>query len=356
MSIILDVAIGIVFLYLLLALIATTTQELIATVLRLRAKNLYDAIAGMLKGEIAQGGVQKPIVEALYQHPLIKNLYREEPRFVDGVLVNKSALPSYIPSKTFAIALLDVLRGDSSASKAIGAREVLLQAASTVDRIEHNDELKRVLTLVIGNAQVLADKVDAEATRVSSGIETWFNDRMARASGWYKRRAQWIALTISFVITASFNADTFHVAGSLWRDGALRESIAAAAQAYASEREGSPPDARSATPPAAARFAAASESDSEASADDVLTDAERLRKDIKRVRDASFPIGWDRELPSPLEQPGRSALLLIGWIVTALAVSLGSNFWFDVLNKALQLRGGGPRVSAATGRVEKDDS
>lgn len=45
-------------------------------------------------------------------------------------------------------------------------------------------------------------------------------------------------------------------------------------------------------------------------------------------------------------------LLVVGWILTALAVSLGSNFWFDVLGKALQLRGSGPKVDVSSGEVE----
>jgi hypothetical protein len=34
-------------------------------------------------------------------------------------------------------------------------------------------------------------------------------------------------------------------------------------------------------------------------------------------------------------------------------VSLGAGFWFDVLNKALNIRGGGAKVSSVTGAVEK---
>jgi len=42
--------------------------------------------------------------------------------------------------------------------------------------------------------------------------------------------------------------------------------------------------------------------------------------------------------------------------LTALAVSLGSGFWFDILSKVLQLRGSGKKVSPVTGRVESSDS
>jgi hypothetical protein len=56
MSIVVDVAIGVVFLYLLLALLVTTVQEFLASVLRMRSTNLYNAIEGMLKGSVAGAG------------------------------------------------------------------------------------------------------------------------------------------------------------------------------------------------------------------------------------------------------------------------------------------------------------
>ena len=31
----------------------------------------------------------------------------------------------------------------------------------------------------------------------------------------------------------------------------------------------------------------------------------------------------------------------LGWLITALAISLGSPFWFDILNKLVKVRGSG---------------
>jgi hypothetical protein len=62
-----------------------------------------------------------------------------------------------------------------------------------------------------------------------------------------------------------------------------------------------------------------------------------------------LPIGWHGYTAS-----GADLLLIpLGWIVTGLAVSLGSGFWFGLLGKALQLRGTGPKVSAKSGEVEE---
>ncbi|MEO8630927.1 MAG: hypothetical protein ABI612_22940 [Betaproteobacteria bacterium] len=37
---------------------------------------------------------------------------------------------------------------------------------------------------------------------------------------------------------------------------------------------------------------------------------------------------------------------IIGWLITGLAVTLGALFWFDLLNKLVNLRGSGPKPAA----------
>jgi len=51
----------------------------------------------------------------------------------------------------------------------------------------------------------------------------------------------------------------------------------------------------------------------------------------------------------PSEENSNAAwfLKLVGWLITALAVSLGGPFWFDLLNRLVDLRGAGPRPASA---------
>jgi hypothetical protein len=375
MSTVLDVAIGVVFLYLLLALLATTVQEMFASVLGLRAANLYNAIESMLKGSFrlpgpdgqsdasaSNAGKAEPsldLVTQLYHHPLIKNLVQDPAKLAEQVKTRalswtaKRRLPSYIPSKTFALALLDTLRGPGGVG--LSATELVTRAHETIDRIGDED-LKRSLSLFVEKTATKAEDLEAQAERIVDGIEGWFNDRMARASGWYKRRAQVWSVAIAAVVVVLFNADSIHVSTRLWHDRALRDSLVASAEAYRLRAD----EPRSEKEPSA-----------------------ELIEQRDAIRDASFPIGWswsamlnrgdlahpgpaglcarvesDQKLPPAAREhcwdpsTGDYALLLAGWLITALAVSLGSNFWFDVLGKALQLRGSGPKVSVATGEVE----
>jgi hypothetical protein len=361
-TIALDVAIGMVFLYLLLALIVTTVQELFASLFRWRAKHLYDAIAGMLAGTDDTKNSKRPLHE-LFEHPLIRNL-ADEALKLDAKgkpSLRGIGLPSYIPSQTFALALIDVLRGEQGATSVLGASRVLADAATAIQTLPANSQARKGLELLLNDAKAVGTTVDEQAKLVSQRIETWFNDRMARASGWYKRKAQAWSLAIAFFVTLTANADTIHVVNRLWSDAALRTAVATSAQTFvASQPAPKPAD------PAASSDAAA----------DTHALTEQALRQARDLESSYLPVGWKWELKSESFLPcvrlepaviGVSAngpigcwqpswrdyaLLLAGWIVTALAVSLGAAFWFDVLSKALQLRGSGPRVSEADGKVE----
>ena len=299
MSTALDVGIGLIFLYLLLALLVTTLQELGASVLSLRAKQLYEAIEGMLKD-----GKSSPLVQKLYQHPLVANLAQEEFKLVKGKLPTfGDGLPSYIPSKTFAIALLDILKGEA-VSKVTGADTGLASARELVSKLQP-PKLKKIFELLLDETERIEQDVDKQAAVFSEQIEGWFNDRMTRASGWYKRQSQVISLCLGIAAAVACNANSFKVADKLWHDASLRAAVVASAQAYHDTSVGS-------------------------------------------LASSSLPLGWHGHCAS-----GWDLLLIpLGWLTTGLAVSLGSGFWFDLLSKAFQLRGTGEKVSAASGKVE----
>jgi hypothetical protein len=191
---------------------------------------------------------------------------------------------------------------------------------------------------------LVADRVDQEGNLIATGIETWFNDHMSRASGWYKRRAQTIALVLAGVLAVGANANSIHVVTTLWNNGALRDSIVAQAQTFAAAQTQPQPT------PVPSTSASAPPATSPAPPLDSKQLATSLSNDVSALRAADFPIGWvgDQNRPNWLSP--------FGWLLTALAVSLGAGFWFDVLSKALQLRGTGPKISAATGRTSNDDS
>ncbi|MGL6282594.1 MAG: hypothetical protein ACRC2J_09335, partial [Microcoleaceae cyanobacterium] len=131
--IIFEILIGLTFIYLILSLLASEIQELIATLLQWRASHLKKSIESLIAGEtdLSRDTEQLEKVRKLsnlvYQNPLIKNLNYQAEGPVEkffrtivhsiGNIFKKSEVrknifgiestaPSYIPAKTFAISIM----------------------------------------------------------------------------------------------------------------------------------------------------------------------------------------------------------------------------------------------------------
>ena len=92
-SSILDVAIGLILMYLIVSLFCSVIQEWIARLFSWRAANLHDAILHMLGGT---KGEPTDAAKAVLEHPLVKLLPASAPQ---------GEKPSYISANNFALAL-----------------------------------------------------------------------------------------------------------------------------------------------------------------------------------------------------------------------------------------------------------
>src|SRR5688572_1978588 len=106
-----EITIGLVLVYLLVSLICSAVSELIAAILRLRARNLVAGIRTMLTGT-STGGSANDWAGQVLTHPLVSGLYDgERPWFAKSrwrwlyLIFRPGVGPSYIPSQTFAVAL-----------------------------------------------------------------------------------------------------------------------------------------------------------------------------------------------------------------------------------------------------------
>jgi len=97
-SSVIDVAIGLVFVFLLLSLIASSAKEGLESFFKRRARDLEKGIQELIGGDGDQ------FIASLYDHGLINSL------FTGSYATAKKTgdLPSYIPSKNFALALMDL--------------------------------------------------------------------------------------------------------------------------------------------------------------------------------------------------------------------------------------------------------
>jgi hypothetical protein len=194
---ILEVAIGIVFVYLLLSLLCTTINEQVITrILALRARTLEDGIKNML----AHPQMGDALVQQVYDNPLIKGLSQ-------NAASNKPRKPSYIPADLFAVAVM--------------GSNLVQSYKNNPDAVDSN--MPAALALII-------QKANNDAVKELAGIEKWFNDTMERVSGWYKRRVQLIIFLLGLVIIVGLNVDTISLITNLSNNTVIRSTIVAAAQ------------------------------------------------------------------------------------------------------------------------------
>lgn len=311
----LEVAIGMAFIYLLLSLFCTAFNEAIVGILGSRAKNLEKAIQSLFtdglksKGEDdGKGGLTPAITltEAIYDHGLVQSLYRSTASEKPTGLLSRfgTHLPSYIPSRTFSSALLDVLFPQTTAI-INGQTNNLAGMLAELDKLPDSKAKQAICTIVKQAGGNMA------ATR--RALESWFDDGMDRAAGWYKRRTQSVLFVIGLTIAVGLNVDSIAIGRTLWINPALRSYSVAAAEQYAKAQGALNPKA----------------------ADDLST-----------LQSLSLPLGWKSEKYPWMEGvPGSQrfsssslAVVLAGWFLTAIAMTLGAPFWFDLLNQFMVIR------------------
>jgi hypothetical protein len=341
----LDVGIGVVFVFLLVSLIASAIAEYIENFLKKRASDLEKGIREMLRND-------ESLTQQLYDHPLIASLYEGK---THKEAKEAGKLPSYIPARSFALAMMDLLLStdDKSGSAgstpqsavvqtavaqtADGANAEVVENAAKIETVsaEVMTELRKVAALhnpaartvqerlssipadVAKTLVMFVDAAGGDAAKVRTNIEGWFNASMDRVSGWYKRRNHQILVGIGLVLAILFNIDTISIVQSLWTNKGMRDAGVAAAGAFAAKD----PAASTAAP------------------------EQKIRDYSKSLNTLKLPIGWEAEVETwPKGTNIWCAAVaavpphLIGWIITAAAVSMGAPFWFDTLNKIMVVR------------------
>jgi len=327
----LNVAIGIIFIYLLLSLICTAVNEIIENGLKNRAVNLEKGIRQLLQPQDTEG--QDSLVKMFYKHPLISSLCKGPYTDLRN-RINTKNLPSYIPAASFAATLVQLIVSHNPAKDKAGtdtAKETTPNAtdkqidtpALTVQSLQsalaswpypHTQQV--LLSLITG--------ADNDINVVIKNIETWFNNSMDRVSGWYKRRVQRILVVIGFVLAGALNADSIAIFKSLVNDAPLRNALVAASQEYARS----------------------------SAADSTKSPEARVNRNIQELNALQLPIGW-RWKPDHSAVSNYSLAIptgtgkdlawnivfkVLGIIITGFAVSLGAPFWFDTLNRVMVIR------------------
>ena len=294
MTTMLQVVIGIIFVLLLFSLLATTIMELLAGALGLRGQNLEKALKNML----ANTDVDEKILEAFKNNSLFKQLSYQ--------FGKKHYAPSYLGSSSFQSILFDVILD----GKDLNLANIKEQIQSLPD-----EDLRNVLNQLLQESEGKIDQFKAN-------VENWYNNIMDRASGWYKRYTQRILVLVGFLIAITFNADTIAIYGRLEKDPEALQQIVDMAYTFAGNNE---------QPAIIDR-----DPDFELALKNVQ---ELINQELASVK-TPLGLGWTNVKLSEIS-PTDWLIKILGWTVTALSVSLGAPFWFDLLRSFVNLRSSG---------------
>jgi hypothetical protein len=245
------------------------------------------------------------------------------------------------------------------------------------------DSLKESMSILARRAQTRVQQSEDQVNQFRDEVATWFDRSMSRASGVYKRNAKGVAILMGLFLAAATNADTFHIFNRLSSDDSLRRLVVDRASQLNLNAENSP------------RFS---------------SQLEALKNETDTVlREIAFPITWNSvnlgrqldcpvnpisTLPAqniPISEPiqtrqqwnelYRSCLntnqasdqasdipvpaqvaqimfyrplgvlrMILGWAVSAIAIAMGAPFWFDLLNRLVNVRNTGGKPDSSGDR------
>jgi hypothetical protein len=341
---VLDVAIGLSFLYLLFALCCTTLNEVIAGLFKKRARMLRQAIEHLLG--------DKGLADKVYTHPAIvalapptkKPAASEKPaqpsttrEAAEPPKKEPQALPSYIPKERFAAVLADRLTGE----------QPLTDATALLAGIKETAAVPRQ------QLQFLFDLSKGDPDAFRANVAEWYEQTMDRAGGWYKRSVQRQTYVMAIVLVFFLNLDSIALFNRLWSDSAFRTAVVEQAKARVEATgtaevpvmeytEGDKPEAG-----APVQTGTSSLTDSETK---LLSSLGGWKQEKERLAASRVLRGdglgvWFAWLASAVWGH------LLGWMVTVLAISLGAPFWFDILNKIMNLRNAGRATDEARSKA-----
>ena len=384
-SSILDVALGLVFVFAATAAISSVITELIARFLGLKGQYLLRGIRELVDADVSevtnlksigeaykdfqeqavanaavrsvplanQGSASKGTTDkrssatsALLGSPLIlspgmagllssrpitlrPNKRPEQPATMtstgwDLTRRNRRSLPPYISPQMFAGGVIDLVIPNANGKTAMP------DVVSAVDAIpEEFPSLK-------GSLQALAKNAGGDVDAFRHLVEQWYDDHMKRVSGWYKRRVAKITLVIGALLVILLNINALSIARTLYTENDIRAAVSAVASAQTQCPEGQ----------------------------GQLDCLKALQEQLKNAAETGLPVGWPTlaECSAPgahcsfWEERGivyrrgglglPFVLMVIGFLITITALVPGARFWYDLLGKLGSLSTSGPKPTS----------
>ena len=195
------------------------------------------------------------------------------------------------------------------------------------------ESLKNSLYILAQRAEKGGGDTQQQLQQFQREIEIWFDQSMERASGVYKRNSRGVAILLGTAIAIAANADSINIINRLSKDSMLRSTVNLYAQQLVEKNTSTKLDNPS--------------------------NLTKIQGEVDRALDnLALPFGWSPANKLEIDEQGKllwPAFMtkLFGWILSGIAISMGAGFWFDLLNKFINIRNAGkkPPSSVEEGEV-----
>jgi hypothetical protein len=294
-----DVAIGLILVYLGASLFVTVINEYIAQTVNLRGKQLYDSLQTLIS--------DTQVKDILMQSPAIKPFFDNDPK----------KTPSYIDPNVLARQLVG---GLAAGSEPGGAVKMVGEALEALP----DSGMKKQL-------QALVQTAHTSAEALVEAVSDWADRSLTMLGEGYKRNLQWISFGIGLAVAIGLNIDTIALTERLYRDKDARDAAVTVGLQIAEKTDKDAFDKCMAMTPQERK------STNSCAQLTGLVDSLQDRNQYLGM----LPIGWSSAKAHPEDAgPWLWPTKVAGWLLTALALSLGAPFWFDLLNRLVNMRHG----------------
>ena len=191
----LNIGLGIIFVYLVVAISCTAVTDVISSLLGLRWKTLRSGVVNLLGDD--------ETLDKFYDSPILRP-------FFEG-----KKMPSRIPAKAFSMFVIDHVSLDAGLDTIVEAKDIL-DKANLSQKVR--DNLFSVLDMTRDTLQNFQNR-----------LETWFDAAMVSVTAWYKRRTAAISLVIALLLAGFSNIDTIAIGQFLSTNTEARAAFADAA-------------------------------------------------------------------------------------------------------------------------------
>jgi len=341
----LDIAISVVMIWFLLALVVSTINEGVVRVLAIRSKQLWKALGQLLEGTDPPAGVLRnlkslptwhgrpasptaganaSLTAKLYATKTIQGL---EPR----TEAHQKTRIDNIPPPIFAHALLEMASPHGA--------QPMARIRAYINALPAAGPLKPQLETVLATA-------NGDVNQFRAGVERWFAGQMKRLTAIYRAQIRVILIAIGLGVAiggfaVGLRTDSLRLISDLQHDRNLRTLVVGAATETAHKdlaKEGC-----QASSPTTATTTVATKP---GTAGCELAGVQKLKSVDLSFHDPAPPATGSLGNRLGFLLPWRHWHATVGVLITAIAISFGSTFWYDALKRLVGVRGGAQAAAA----------